>query len=135
MTRKASTSGPVTIWHAALRARPVVATAVADLGQGLTHMTGAQVALREDAQIDGREIILTLTHVQPPRENHPDALGGDSFSIARLSDGSLSIRSASERGLIRGAASLLVELGANFPAGALPLYPRIELERIRNLEP
>jgi hypothetical protein len=112
----------------------VVATAVADLRRGLTRMTRGKVAVQEDAQIDAREIVLTLDDSQPPHQSHPDSLGGDSFSISRPNDQSVSIRSASERGLIHGAASLLVQLGASFPAGAPALYPRIEPERIRNLK-
>jgi Domain of unknown function (DUF4838) len=135
MPHKAITTGPVRIRHTALRTRPVVATAVAELERGLTHMMGGAVAVEEDAHIDGREIILTLGNALPARENHPDALSGDSFAIARSSDQSLSIRSASERGLIHGAANLLVQLGASFPAGAPAVYPRVELERFRNLKP
>jgi hypothetical protein len=135
MTRKASTSGPLAIRHAALRPRPVVATAVADLSRGLTHMMGGRVALHQDAQIDGREIILTLDDAQPEYESHPDSLSGDSFSLSRPSEQSVSIRSASDRGMIHGAASLLVQLGASFPAGTPAVYPRIEAEHVRNLKP
>jgi hypothetical protein len=135
MTRKASTSGTPAIRHGALGTRPVVATAVADLSQGLTRMMGRKVVLQEDARIDGRQIVLTLDDSQPPHDNHPDSPGGNSFSISRPNDQSVSIRSANERGLIHGAASLLVELGASFPAGAPAVYPRVEAERIRNLKP
>jgi hypothetical protein len=135
MTRKVSTSGPPAIRHGALGPRQVVATAVADLSRGLTRMMGRKVAVQEDAQIDGHEIVLTLDDSQAPRKNRPDSRGGDSFSISRPSDQSVSIRSTNERGLIHGAASLLVELGASFPPGAPAVYPRIEAERIRNLKP
>ena len=135
MTRKASTSGPLAIRHGAPGTRQVVATAVADLSRGLTRMVGSKVPVREDSQIDAREIVLTLDDARPPHQIHPGSLGGDSFSISRPSAQSVSIRSASERGLIHGAASLLVQLGASFPAGAPALYPRIEPERIRNLTP
>lgn len=135
MTREASIYGPLAIRHGAPGLRQEVATAVADLSRGLTRMLGSKVAVQEDAQIDGREIVLTLDDAQPPHQNHPDSVGGDSFSISRPSDRSVSIRSASERGLIHGAASLLVQLGASFPAGVPAVYPRIEPERIRNLKP
>jgi hypothetical protein len=98
-------------------------------------MTGGKVAVQEDARIDAREIVLTLDDSQPPHQGRPGSPGGDSFSISRPSDQSVSIRSASERGLIHGAASLLVQLGASFPPGAPALYPRVEPERIRNLKP
>ena len=98
-------------------------------------MVGSKVAVQEDIQIDGREIVLTLDNAQTPKQSHPDSLHGDSFSISRPSERSVSIRSASERGLIQGAACLLAELGASFPAGAPAVYPRIESEHIRNLKP
>jgi Domain of unknown function (DUF4838) len=135
MTRKASISGPLAIRHGALGTRQVVATAVADLSWGLTRMVGRKVAVQEDSQIDAREIVLILDDAQRPEQSHPDSLGGDSFSISRPNDHSVSLRSASERGLLHAAASLLGQLGASFPAGAPAVYPRIEPERIKNLKP
>jgi len=135
MTRTASSSGRLAIWHGAPGPRQEVATAVADLSRGLTRMVGSEVAVHEDTQIDGREIVLALDDAQPPHQSHADSPGGDSFSISRPSYQSVSIRSASERGLIHGAANLLVQLGATFPAGAPAVYPRIEPERIWNLKP
>jgi hypothetical protein len=135
MTREASISAPLTIRHAALRPGQEAATAVADLRGGLGRMTGSEVAVQEDAQIEGCEIVVTLDDAQPPHDSSSDSRGGDSFSISRPSDQALSIRSASERGLIHGAASLLVQLGAIFPAGAPPVYPHIEAASIRNLKP
>ncbi len=66
----------------------------------------------------------------------PIALEGDSFEVSRAGGGagSILIRAGTERGLIHAASNLLEKLGAQFPPGAAPSYPRIESGRIGTLE-
>ncbi len=45
------------------------------------------------------------------------------------------IRAGTERGLIHAASNLLEKLGAQFPPGVAPSYPRIDAARLAALEP
>lgn len=61
-------------------------------------------------------------------------LDGDSFAVSRRGPDSIVIDAGSERGLIHAAASVLEHLGAQFPVGAAPIFPRIEVARLAALE-
>jgi len=67
----------------------------------------------------------------------PIALEGDSFDVSPQGGGagSIVIRAGTERGLIHAASNLLEKLGAQFPPGVAPSYPRIENARVGALEP
>jgi len=75
----------------------------------------------------------------PSAHAAPIALEGDSFEVTRegggAGAGSIVIRAGTERGLIHAASNLLEKLGAQFPPGVAPSYPRIESARVGALEP
>ncbi len=98
-------------------------------------MIGRDVAVREDAQLDAREMVTDFAEGSGAPGSTSATLTGDSFAIARASEDSISIRAGSGRGLIHAAADLLEKLGASFPPGVPPIFPRIEAPRLNKIEP
>ncbi len=98
-------------------------------------MIGRDVAVREDAQVDAREMVLDFAEGAGASGSTGATLTGDSFAIARASEDSISIRAGSDCGLIHAAADLLEKLGASFPPGVPPIFPRIEAPRLNKIEP
>ncbi|HKN01630.1 MAG TPA: DUF4838 domain-containing protein [Candidatus Binataceae bacterium] len=98
-------------------------------------MIGRDVPVQDDAQLDAREMVLDFAESEGASGSAGTTLAGDSFAIARAGEDSISIRAGSDRGLIHGAADLLEKLGANFPPGVPPVFPRIDAQRLRKIEP
>ena len=115
----------------------VAALAARDLSSGLAAMLAARVESSPDASLPRAEMRIDLVDSAPSAHAAPVALEGDSFDVSRAGGGdrSIVIRAGTERGLIHAAANLLEKLGAQFPPGVAPSYPRIESARVRALEP
>ncbi len=115
----------------------VAATAARDLSRGLGMMLGSEVEASADVALPRTEIRIDLGRTVVSAHAAPVANEGDSFDISREGDParSIVIRAASERGLIHAAANLLEKLGAKFPPGVAPSYPRIDPARLGALEP
>lgn len=118
-------------------ASQVAAVAADDLAIGLAAMLGAEGESAADPSLPPAEIRIDLSRSVTSAHAAPIANEGDSFDVSREGDpaGSIVIRAASERGLIHAASSLLEKLGAQFPPGVSPSYPRIDPARITALEP
>src|SRR5208282_3604804 len=123
------------IRYPARPAREVALTAASELQGGLAAMIGRDVPVQDDAQLDAREMVLDFAESEGASGSAGTTLAGDSFAIARAGEDSISIRAGSDRGLIHGAADLLEKLGANFPPGVPPVFPRIDAQRLRKIEP
>jgi Domain of unknown function (DUF4838) len=114
-------------------ASEAAATAVHDLADGLGAMLHAQLDTSADPQLPAAEIRIELGAADAlPAAAAP--LDGDSFEISRAA-GAIGLRSGTERGLIHAAADLLQRLGATFPLGAAPHYPRITRARLADVAP
>ncbi len=100
-------------------------------------MLGMEVGSSPDASIPRAEMRIDLGDSATAEHAAPIALEGDSFDVSREGGGagSIVIRAGTERGLIHAASNLLEKLGAEFPAGVAPSYPRIENARVGALEP
>ena len=100
-------------------------------------MLGMEVGSSPDASIPRAEMRIDLGDSATAEHAAPIALEGDSFDVSREGGGagSIVIRAGTERGLIHAASNLLEKLGAEFPAGVAPSYPRIENARVAALEP
>ena len=100
-------------------------------------MLGSEIEASADVALPRTEIRIDLGRTVVSAHAAPVANEGDSFDISREGDParSIVIRAASERGLIHAAASLLEKLGAKFPPGVAPSYPRIDPARLGALEP
>lgn len=100
-------------------------------------MLGMEVGSSPDASIPRAEMRIDLGDSATAEHAAPIALEGDSFEVSREGGGagSIVIRAGTERGLIHAASNLLEKLGAEFPAGVAPSYPRIENARVAALEP
>jgi hypothetical protein len=112
----------------------VAELAARDLSSGLAAMLGAEVSPAPDASLAPAEIRIELGDSAISASASPLALEGDSFEVSRA-DRSIVIRAGSERALIHAESSLLEKLGARFPPGVAPLYPRIGVDRLAALEP
>jgi len=111
----------------------VATLAARDLSSGLAAMLGAEVSSSPDALIPSTEIRIDLgSSTSAPAS--PIGFEGDGFDISRA-DGLIVVRAGTERGLVHAASNLLERLGAQFPPGVAPLYPRIESGRLAALEP
>jgi len=117
----------------------VAALAARDLSSGLAAMLAARVGSSADASLPRAEMRIELGDSAPSAHAAPIALEGDSFEVTRegggAGAGSIVIRAGTERGLIHAASNLLEKLGAQFPPGVAPSYPRIESARVGALEP
>jgi Domain of unknown function (DUF4838) len=115
----------------------VAGAAARDLSRGLAMMLGSEVEASADVALPRTEVRIDLGRTVTSAHAAPIANEGDSFDISREGDPARSIvvRAASERGLIHAAASLLEKLGAKFPPGVAPSYPRIDPARLGALEP
>ena len=113
----------------------VGAVAVGELREGLAQMAGRAPSIVEDGRVGAREIIVDFGGEEGSPARRGDSLSGDAFAIARPGGDSVSMRAGSERGLIHAIADLFEKMGAEFPAGAAARFPRIEIEKIRKIEP
>ena len=115
----------------------VAALAARDLSAGLAAMLAARVGSSPDASLPRAEVIIDLGDSAPSAHPASIALEGDSFDVSRVGgrDGSIVIRAGTERGLIHAASNLLEKLGAQFPPGVAPSYPRVDHARVGALEP
>ena len=114
----------------------VAALAAGDLSSGLAAMLAARVGSSADAALPRAEMRIDLGDSVASAHAAPIALEGDSFDVSRAGGGagSILIRAGTERGLIHAASNLLEKLGAQFPPGAAPSYPRIDSARVGALE-
>ncbi|HEV2170755.1 MAG TPA: DUF4838 domain-containing protein, partial [Candidatus Binatus sp.] len=112
----------------------VAKVGAADLSSGLTAMLGDGVKSSPDSSLLPTEIRLDLNDSPAPTSASTIALQGDGFEVSRAAE-SIVIRAGTERGLIHATANLLEKLGAQFPPGVAPSYPRIEKARLTGLEP
>ncbi len=115
----------------------VAALAAGDLSSGLAAMLASEVGSSPDASMPRAEMRIDLGDSPASAHAAPIALEGDGFDVSRQGggDGSIVIRAATERGLIHAASNLLEKLGADFPPGVAPSYPRIESARLAALQP
>lgn len=115
----------------------LAALAARDLSSGLAAMLASEVGSSPDASLVRAEMRIDLGDSAHCAHTAPVALEGDSFDVSRVGgrDGSIVIRAGTERGLIHAAANLLEKLGAQFPPGVAPSYPRIDSARVGALEP
>jgi len=112
----------------------VATLAARDLSSGLAAMFGSEVSVSADASITPTEIRIDLGSSTASAPASPIALEGDSFDVSHAGE-SIVIRAGTERGLIHAASNLLEKLGAKFPPGVAPLYPRIDRARLAALGP
>ena len=108
--------------------------AAQDLSSGLAAMFGTEVESSPDASLAPSEIRIELGDSSTTAQASPIALDGDSYDVSRAAE-SIVIRAGTERGLIHASTNLLEKLGAQFPVGVAPSYPRIDLARLAALEP
>ena len=115
----------------------VAALAARDLSSGLAAMLASRVGSSPDASIPRAEMRIDLGDSAASAHAAPIALEGDSFDVSREGGGagSIVIRAGTERGLIHAASNLLEKLGAQFPPGVAPSYPRIDSARLAALQP
>ena len=106
----------------------VAALAARDLSSGLTAMLGTEVASSADASLTPTEIRIDLGDSTAAPASSV-ALEGDSFDVSRGAE-SIVIRAGTERGLIHAESNLLEKLGAQFPPGVAPSYPRIDSDQL-----
>ncbi len=114
-------------------ASAVGSLAARDLSSGLTAMLAIAVESSRDASLTQSEIRIELGDSLIAQAS-PISFEGDSFDISRGAE-SITIRAATDRGLIHAASNLLEKLGAQFPPGVAPRYPRIDSARLAALEP
>jgi len=108
----------------------VTGVAVDDLAAGLSAMLAQPVASRADANLGSRTIRIDFGGA---RDRAPaPKLDGDSFTINR-GDSGVAIHAGSERALIHAAADLLERLGAKFPLGAAPIYPKLDSAALKSI--
>jgi Domain of unknown function (DUF4838) len=112
----------------------VAMLAARDLSSGLAAMIGSEVSVSTDASLAPTEIRVGLGDSSSDAQASPIALEGDSFDVSRAAE-SIVIRAGTERGLIHAESNLLEKLGAQFPPGVAPSYPRIDGARLAALEP
>jgi len=115
-------------------AREVAVLAARDLSSGLSAMLDSEVGSSADGSLPQCEIRIDLDNAVTSAHASPLALEGDCFDISRGAE-SIVIRAGTERGLIHGASNLLEKLGAQFPPGVAPSYPRIDSSQLASLEP
>jgi len=115
----------------------VAALAAGDLASGLATMLAAGVGSSADASVPRAEMRIDLGESPASAPAPPGELEGDSFDVSREAGGagSIVIRAGTERGLIHAASNLLEKLGAQFPPGVAPSYPRIGSARLAALHP
>jgi hypothetical protein len=111
----------------------VAALAARDLASGLAAMLGSEVGSSSDASVAPTEIRIDLGNSTAALAS-PIALEGDSFDVSRAAE-SIVIRAGTERGLFHAESNLLEKLGAQFPPGMAPSYPRIDSAKLAALEP
>jgi hypothetical protein len=111
--------------------------AASDLSSGLAAMLASRVGSSADPSLARAEMRIDLGDRPDSAPAAPVALEGDSFDVSRQGGGagSIVIRAGTERGLIHAASNLLEKLGAQFPPGVAPSYPRIESARVGAIEP
>ena len=97
-------------------------------------MLGIEVESSPDASLPQSEIRIDLSDSMAAATSSPIAPEGDSFEISRGAE-SITIRAGTERGLIHAGSNLLEKLGAQFPPGVAPSYPRIDSARLAAIEP
>ncbi len=100
-------------------------------------MLASEVGSSPDASMPRAELRIDLGDSAPCAPAAPGALEGDSFDVSRQGGGagSIVIRAGTERGLIHAASNLLEKLGADFPPGVAPSYPRVDSARVGALRP
>jgi len=111
----------------------LIELAARQLASALAAMTAVAIEVRRSAEIGGDELVLTDNASTPKIERTP--LAGDSFEIARAGDRAVWIRGGTTRAVLHGAYALLEQLGAGFPVGCEASFPRIERQRILQIEP
>jgi len=97
-------------------------------------MLGVEVESSADASMPQSEIRIALSDSTVSAHPSPIALEGDTFDISRGAE-SITIRAGTERGLIHAGSNLLEKLGAQFPPGVAPSYPRIDSASLAAIEP
>ncbi|HYR78420.1 MAG TPA: DUF4838 domain-containing protein, partial [Candidatus Dormibacteraeota bacterium] len=115
----------------------VAALASRDLSSGLAAMLDREVAASADVSLNRPELVIDLGDITESPHRASTSLDDGSFEISpQGSDvGSIAIRAGSSRGLIHAVANFLEKLGARFAPGVSPLYPHIDAQRLRTIEP
>lgn len=112
----------------------VVAKAADELAAGLAAMLGRAIPIQATPELKGNRIIVGLGSSTSGDANPSATLAGDAFEIARPAPTTIAIHGASGRAMIHAAADLLERLGASYPPGVAPRFPRIEPERLSALD-
>jgi hypothetical protein len=108
----------------------IVTTAADELATGLSTMLARPVASRVDPALDARTLRIDFGGAQAGTSSaKPD---GDSFAVTRTDTG-IAIHAGSDRALIHAAADLMERLGAKFPLGAPPIYPRLDIGALESI--
>ncbi|HUO06392.1 MAG TPA: DUF4838 domain-containing protein [Candidatus Binataceae bacterium] len=114
------------------RGDQAAAVAGSELSRGLTVMLGREVAAVPISAVSPLEMRIAFGDTSATASS--DALDGDSFTVSR-DGGAIVIRAGTSRGLIHAVGAILEKLGARFAPGAPPVFPKIELQGLRELEP
>ena len=112
----------------------VAKVAARDLAAGLTAILGNEVESSLEASLTPTELRVDLGDSTASSPASEISLDADGFEVSRGAD-SIVIRAGSERGLVHASANLLEKLGAKFPAGVAPSYPRIDPAALGSVEP
>ncbi len=113
----------------------ITAGAAREVSEGLGAILGRTVVARADSRLTDNRIIIA-TDFSPQALAAPSAnLSGDAFEIARPTPDTIAIHAASERGLLHAAVDLLTRLGASYPPGVPPRFPRIDGAQLFALTP
>jgi hypothetical protein len=121
-------------WRIRFGGGDTAALAARELSSGLSAMLCATVNASRVASIKDPELRIELDDTDHSVPANHQQLEGDSFEISRA-DKAIAIRAGTDRGLIHGATDLLEKLGARFPVGVTPSYPRIDAAKLAAIDP
>ena len=113
----------------------ISARAARELADGLGEMLGRTVAARADSRIRDNRIIVAPAPSGQALAALSASPVGDAFQIARPAPDAISIHAGPERGLLHAAVDLLTRLGAVYPPGVPPRFPRIDAARLFAMTP
>jgi hypothetical protein len=113
----------------------ITARAARELADGLGEMLGQTVAARADSRIRDNRIIVAPAPSGQALAASSAKLAGDAFEITRPAPDAVSIHAGHERGLLHAAVDMLTRLGAVYPPGVAPRFPRVEAGRLFALTP
>jgi hypothetical protein len=111
-------------------AGPVLQLAAREMAEGLGAMLGRSLPIEAGDEVSGPRVALTSGAARAP--THP--VSGADYSIVPDSDGVV-LSGADERRVLDAVYRLMRDLGAVFPLGGPPQFPRIDRARLAALAP